>query len=115
MIDLKYRIDFVRLENESMPDSANINDGSTCYIIDTGELYIYYKGTWYNSDVESEQSESGQSESGQSENNQRNNETTEENNIKNDEVIKSDDITKENNIKNDELITKDEGSDLNDK
>ena len=43
MIDLKYRIDFVRLENESMPDSENINDGSTCYIIDTGELFIYYK------------------------------------------------------------------------
>ena len=103
MIDLKYRIDFVRLENESMPDSENINDGSTCYIIDTGELFIYYKGTWYNSDIES-----GQSESGQSENNQRNNETTEENIIKNDEVIKNDDITKEN-------ITKDEGSDLNDK
>lgn len=68
MIDLKYRIDFVRLENESMPDSENINDGSTCYIIDTGELYIYYKGTWYNSDVESGQSES---ENQQSEN-QRN-------------------------------------------
>ena len=68
MIDLKYRIDFVRLKNESMPDSENINDGSTCYIIDTGELYIYYKGTWYNSDIESGQSESRQSESGQSKN-----------------------------------------------
>lgn len=86
MIDLKYRIDFVRLKNESMPDSENINDGSTCYIIDTGELYIYYKGTWYNSDVES-----GQSENGQSENNQKNTETTKENIIKNDEeVIKND-------------------------
>lgn len=105
MIDLKYRIDFVRLENEAMPDDENINDGSTCYIIDTGELFIYYKGTWYNSDIES----------GQSENNQRNNETTEENIIKNDEVIKTDDINKENIIKNDEVITKDEGSDLNDK
>lgn len=86
MIDLKYRIDFVRLENESMPDSANINDGSTCYIIDTGELYIYYKGTWYNSDVES----------GQSENNQENNEATKENIIENyKEVVKTDDITKD--------------------
>ena len=103
MIDLKYRIDFVRLENESMPDSENINDGSTCYIIDTGELFIYYKGTWYNSDVESGQSENQQSENQQSENNQRNNETTKDNIIKNDEVIKNDDI-----IKN-------EGSDLNDK
>lgn len=102
MIDLKYRIDFVRLENESMPDSENINDGSTCYIIDTGELFIYYKGTWYNSDIE-KQSENQQSENQQSENNQRNNKTTEDNIIKNDEVIKNDDI-----IKN-------EGSDLNDK
>ena len=103
MIDLKYRIDFVRLENESMPDNENINDGSTCYIIDTAELYIYYKGTWYNSDIESGQSKNQQSENQQSENNQRNNETTEENTIKNDEVIKTGDITK------------DESSDLNDK
>lgn len=114
MIDLKYRIDFVRLENESMPEGENINDGSTCYIIDTAELFIFYKGTWYNSDIE-KQNESEQNESGQSENNQRNNETTEENVIKNDEVIKIDDINKENIIKNDEVITKDEGSDLNDK
>lgn len=82
MIDLKYRIDFVRLENESMPDGENINDGSTCYIIDTAELFIYYKGTWYNSDIEK------QNESGQSENNQKNNETIKENIIKNDEVTK---------------------------
>ena len=93
MIDLKYRIDFVRLENEPMPDSENINDGSTCYIIDTAELYIYYKGTWYNSDIES----------GQSENNERNNEITEKSIVKNDEAIKNDGITK------------DEGSDLDDK
>lgn len=86
MIDLKYRIDFVRLKNESMPDSENINDGSTCYIIDTGELYIYYKGTWYNSDVES-----GQSENQQSENNQKNTEITKENIIKNDEEVIKDD------------------------
>ena len=94
MIDLKYRIDFVRLKNESMPDSENINDGSTCYIIDTGELYIYYKGTWYNSDIES-----GQSENGQSENNQKNTEITKENIIKNDkEVVKTDEITKDGEV-----------------
>ena len=93
MIDLKYRIDFVRLKNETMPDSENINDGSTCYIIDTAELFIYYKGTWYNSDIES----------GQSENNERNNEITEKSIVKNDEAIKNDGITK------------DEGSDLDDK
>lgn len=93
MIDLKYRIDFVRLENESMPDSANINDGSTCYIIDTGELYIYYKGTWYNSDVES-----GQSENQQNENNQKNNKITKENIIENDNEVKTNEITKDEEV-----------------
>lgn len=82
MIDLKYRIDFVRLDGEAMPSSENIIDGSTCYIIDTGELFIFYKGTWYNSDIEK------QNESGQSENNQKNNETIKENIIKTDEVTK---------------------------
>lgn len=97
MIDLKYRIDFVRLENESMPDSENINDGSTCYIIDTGELFIFYKGTWYNSDVES-----GQNENQQSEN--RQNKTTQKNVIENDsEVVKT---TKENIIEDDEEVVK---------
>lgn len=107
MIDLKYRIDFVRLENESMPDSANINDGSTCYIIDTGELYIYYKGTWYNSDVESVQSENGQSENQQSENQRNKNqpienqpiENTKDSIIENDEkVIKTDETTKDEEV-----------------
>lgn len=93
MIDLKYRIDFVRLDGEAMPSSENIIDGSTCYIIDTGELYIYYNGTWYNSDIEK------QTESGQSENNQKNNKTTKENIIKNDEeVIKIDEIPKDEDV-----------------
>lgn len=91
MIALKYRIDFVRLDGEAMPSSENIIDGSTCYIIDTGELFIFYKGTWYNSDVES-----GQNENQQSENNQKNNETTKENIIKNDEEVnKTDEIPKD--------------------
>ena len=72
MIDLKYRIDFVRLDGEAMPSSENIIDGSTCYIIDTGELYIFYKGTWYNSDIESQQSENEQSENRQTENTREN-------------------------------------------
>lgn len=96
MVDLKYRIDFVRLENESMPDGENINDGSTCYIIDTAELFIYYKGTWYNSDLEKQQSENQQNENQQNENNQKNNETIKENIIKNDEEsIKIDEIPKD--------------------
>lgn len=97
MIDLKYRIDFVRLENESMPDNENINDGSTCYIIDTGELYIYYKGTWYNSDVESGQSES--------ENQQSENQRNEKN-----QPIEN---TKDSIIENE--LTKDEEVIINDK
>lgn len=91
MIDLKYRIDFVRLENESMPDGENINDGSTCYIIDTGELYIYYKGTWYNSDID-KQSESEQSENQQNESEQRENQPSE--NKQNEESIIENEITK---------------------
>lgn len=94
MIDLKYRIDFVRLDGEAMPSSENIIDGSTCYIIDTGELFIFYKGTWYNSDVES-----GQNENQQSENRQNDSEvvkTTKENIIKNDEEVnKTDEIPKD--------------------
>lgn len=85
MIDLKYRIDFVRLENESMPDSENINDGSTCYIIDTGELYIYYKGTWYNSNIEKQQIENQQSE-----NNQKNDGVILNDNTKDEVVILND-------------------------
>lgn len=85
MIDLKYRIDFVRLENESMPVGENINDGSTCYIIDTGELYIYYKGTWYNSDIEKQQIENQQSE-----NNQKNDEVILNDNTKDEVVILND-------------------------
>lgn len=103
MIDLKYRIDFVRLENESMPDSANINDGSTCYIIDTGELYIYYKGTWYNSDVESRQSESGQSENQQSENQRNENQP-----IKNQPIENTKDSIIENELTKDEEVIEDD-------
>lgn len=101
MIDLKYRIDFVRLDGEAMPSSENIIDGSTCYIIDTGELYIFYKGTWYNSDIES-----GQSESGQTEN-------TRENIIENNaELVKT---SNENIIEDNDKITNDSEVILNDK
>lgn len=102
MIDLKYRIDFVRLDGEAMPSSENIIDGSTCYIIDTGELYIYYKGTWYNSDVESGQSENQESENQQIENTRENIiennaelvKTSNENIIEdNNELVKTDEIT----------------------
>ena len=36
---LKYRLDFVRLSNEDKPNS-DIRDGSTCYEVDTGKLFI---------------------------------------------------------------------------
>lgn len=46
MIGLKYRLDFVILSTEDKP-TEGIENGSTCYEVDTGVLYIYYKGTWY--------------------------------------------------------------------
>lgn len=105
MIDLKYRIDFVRLDGEAMPSSGNIIDGSTCYIIDTGELYIYYNGTWYNSDID-KQNESGQNENQQSEN-------TRDNIIENNaELVKT---SKENIIENNDEITNDSEVIVNDK
>ena len=40
-----YRFDFLRLEDEDFP--TDVVTGSTCYFVDTQELYIYYKGDWY--------------------------------------------------------------------
>lgn len=60
---LKWRIDFVKLAAESNP-TEGVENGSTCYEVDTGKLYIYYKGTWYEQDAE-EQSEETPSENTQ--------------------------------------------------
>ena len=42
-----FRFDYLRLEDESKPNATEVADGSTCYIVDTGDLYVAYKGTWY--------------------------------------------------------------------
>ena len=42
----KCRIDFVLLSTDTKP-TAEIKDGSTCYEVNTGKLFIFYKGTWY--------------------------------------------------------------------
>ena len=45
MNNYKYRFDYLRLSTEEKP-LPNV-DGSTCYEVDTSELYIAYKGQWY--------------------------------------------------------------------
>lgn len=45
MNNYKYRFDYLRLSTEEKPE-PNV-DGSTCYEVDTSELYIAYKGQWY--------------------------------------------------------------------
>lgn len=32
---------------EVMPDGTPVQDGSTAYEVDTMNLYVFYKGTWY--------------------------------------------------------------------
>lgn len=44
---LKVRIDFVGLSTDTKP-TQELRNGSTFYTVDTQELYIWYKGTWYN-------------------------------------------------------------------
>lgn len=43
---MEWRIDIVILSTETKPTKGMMN-GSTLYEVDTGKLYIYYKGTWY--------------------------------------------------------------------
>lgn len=45
-------LDFVGLSTEEKPMNENIKDGSTYYTVDTHELFVYYKGTWYNQNEE---------------------------------------------------------------
>lgn len=53
---LKWRLDFVKLADEDNPTDG-VENGSTLYEVDTGKLYIYYKGTWYEQDAEETPSE----------------------------------------------------------
>lgn len=39
---------FVRLSSEQKPTAADgAKDGDDLLIVDNGEVYIFYKGTWY--------------------------------------------------------------------
>lgn len=49
---MKFRLDIVGLSTEEKP-TAGVEDGTTYYTVDTQELYIYYKGTWYNQEPQS--------------------------------------------------------------
>lgn len=42
-----FRFDYLKLEDESSPDASKVADGSTLYEVDTGKLYLAYKGDWY--------------------------------------------------------------------
>lgn len=41
-----YRTDIVGLSNEEKPIKG-LENGATYYCVDNGDLYIFYKGTWY--------------------------------------------------------------------
>lgn len=69
-----FRFDLLKLSSESLPtimeDGTPLIDGSTCYEVDTGKFYIYYKNNWYeqgaeeNTQDDSEQEETPESEGG---------------------------------------------------
>lgn len=51
MLEIKrFRVDTLKLSTESMPVAEA--DGTTCYEVDTGKFYIYYKGEWYEQGAE---------------------------------------------------------------
>lgn len=76
MIGIKYRLDIVILSTEDKP-TEGIENGATCYEVDTGVLYIYYKGTWYEQSDDMTQTSNNEEQS--------NNETREH--TKEDDVI----------------------------
>lgn len=42
-----FRFDYLGKEGESKPSATKVADGSTYYEVDTGKLYLAYKGEWY--------------------------------------------------------------------
>lgn len=46
----RFRVDTLKLSTEDMPIAEH--DGTTCYEVDTGAFYIYYKGEWYEQGAE---------------------------------------------------------------
>lgn len=43
----EFRYDYLKLASEDLPDKTKVADGSTCYEVDSGALYIAYKNEWY--------------------------------------------------------------------
>lgn len=58
---MQFRLDIVGLSTEEKP-TTGIEDGTTYYTVDTQELYIYYKGTWYNQEPETTNTNSNKRE-----------------------------------------------------
>lgn len=56
----RFRVDTLKLSSESMPIAEH--DGTTCYEVDTGKFYIYYKGEWYEQGAEETPAEETPSE-----------------------------------------------------
>lgn len=46
----RFRVDTLKLSTEEMPTAEH--DGTTCYEVDTGKFYIYYKEQWYEQGAE---------------------------------------------------------------
>ena len=42
-----FRYDYLGLSTETKPEASKIADGSTYYEVNTGKLYLAYKGVWY--------------------------------------------------------------------
>lgn len=45
-----FRYDYLGLSSESKPTATNVADGSTFYEVNTGKLWLAYKGEWYDQD-----------------------------------------------------------------
>jgi hypothetical protein len=58
---MKFRLDIVGLSTEEKP-TTGVEDGTTYYTVDTQELYIYYKGIWYNQEPQSTNTNSNERE-----------------------------------------------------
>lgn len=53
---MRFRVDIVQLSSEEKPTSG-IENGTTLYYVDTGALFVYYKGTWYEQNFEESEEE----------------------------------------------------------
>ena len=64
---MNFRLDIVGLSDETKP-LTGIENGTTYYTVDTQELYIFYKGTWYKQgETEDDQEEETTEQQGEGE------------------------------------------------